>query len=79
MNREHSIGASVSETSAETRIDAVTVRANSRNRRPMIPPMSRSGMKTATSDRLIERTVKPISRAPASAASNGVAPCSTCR
>jgi hypothetical protein len=30
MKRAHSIGASVSETSAETAIEAVTVRANSR-------------------------------------------------
>src|SRR6185436_18767162 len=50
MKREHSIGASVSDTSAETAIEAVTVKANSRNRRPMIPPMSSSGMNTAISD-----------------------------
>ena len=50
MKREHSIGASVSETSAETAIEAVTVRANSRNRRPMMPPISSSGMNTAISE-----------------------------
>ena len=44
------------------------VRANSRNSRPTIPPISRIGMKTATSDTLIDRTVKPTSRAPRSAA-----------
>jgi hypothetical protein len=42
----------------------VTVTANSRNRRPTIPPISRSGMKTATSDTLIETMVKPISPRP---------------
>ena len=79
MKREHSIGASVSETSAETAIEAVTVKANSRNRRPMIPPMSSSGMNTAISDRLIDSTVKPISREPLIAASNGGVPCSMWR
>ena len=42
--------------------------ANSRNRRPTMPPISRIGMNTATSDRLIDSTVKPTSRAPWSAA-----------
>src|SRR5262249_43920547 len=74
MKREHSIGASVRETSAETAIEAVTVSANSRNMRPMMPPMRKSGMNTATSDRLIESTVKPISREPASAALEGRSP-----
>ena len=77
--REHSIGASVSETSADTAIEAVTVSANSRNIRPMMPPISSSGMNTAISDRLIDSTVKPISRAPFSAASNGASPSSICR
>ena len=69
MKREHSIGASVSDTSADTAIDAVTVRANSRNSRPMMPPISSSGMKTAISEKLMDRTVKPISLEPLSAAS----------
>ena len=79
MKREHSIGASVSETSADTAIEAVTVRANSRNSRPMMPPISSSGMNTAISEKLIDRTVKPISREPLSAASNGVSPSSIWR
>ena len=49
----------------------VSVTANSRNRRPMMPPISSSGMNTATSETLIETMVKPISPAPLSAASNG--------
>ena len=69
----------VSETSAETAIEAVTVRANSRNTRPMTPPISSSGMNTATSEKLIDSTVKAISREPLSAASNGAAPSSTWR
>ena len=79
MKREHSIGASVSDTSADTAIDAVTVRANSRNSRPMMPPISSSGMNTAISDTLIDSTVKPISREPLSAASNGGSPSSMWR
>ena len=48
--------------------DSVT--ANSRNSRPTMPPISRIGMNTATSDTLIDSTVKPTSRAPCSAASH---------
>ena len=57
----------------------VTVTANSWNTRPTTPPISRTGMNTATSERVIERMVKPISPLPLSAASNGVMPSSTCR
>ena len=67
---------SVSDTSAETAIEAVTVRANSRNRRPMMPPISSKGMNTAISEQEIDRTVKPISLEPLIAASNGEAPSS---
>src|SRR5580658_8377542 len=79
MNREQSMGASVSETNADTAIEALTVMANSRNRRPMMPPISSSGMKTAISDKLMERTVKPISLEPLSAAFMGVSPFSIWR
>ena len=57
--------------------DSVT--ANSRKSRPMIPPMKRIGMKTATSDTLMETTVKATSRAPTSAASIGAMPFSMWR
>ena len=43
---------------------SVTVTANSRNSRPTMPPISSSGMNTATSDTEIEMMVKPISPAP---------------
>ncbi len=79
MKREHIIGASVSDTIAETMMEAVTVSANSRNRRPIMPLMSRSGMNTAISEQEIETTVNPISREPRSAAANGASPCSTWR
>ena len=70
---------SVSETAAETRIVTESVTANSRNRRPTMPPINSSGMKTATSDTLMENTVNPISRAPCSAAAKGFIPASRWR
>ena len=57
----------------------VAVTANSRNSRPMMPPISSSGMNTATSEMLIERIVKAISPEPFSAASYGFMPSSTWR
>src|ERR1700688_3379765 len=71
MKREHIIGAKVSDTSAETAIEAVTVSANSRNSRPMMPLINKSGMNTAISEQEIDSTVKPISREPLSAAVYG--------
>ncbi len=59
------MGVVVSETTSETRMATESVTANSRNSRPTMPPINRIGMKTATSERLIERTVKVISFAPA--------------
>jgi hypothetical protein len=47
----------------------VVVTANSRNKRPMMPPSSNRGMNTATSEMLMERMVKAISPAPFMAAS----------
>ena len=54
----------------------LSVTANSRNSRPMIPPMSRIGMNTAISETVMETMVKPICLAPSSAASSGVSPSS---
>ena len=73
------IGVAVSDTSIDTRIAEDNTTANSRNKRPTTPPINRIGMNTATSDRLIDTTVKPISRAPFSAASRGAMPCSMWR
>ena len=58
---------------------AERVIANSRKRRPTMPPIKRIGMKTATSEMLIEKTVNPISRAPCNAAANGRIPFSMWR
>ena len=58
------IAVSVSDKSAETPMAIASVTANSRKRRPMSPPMNRSGIKTATSETVSETMVKPICRAP---------------
>ena len=77
--RLHIIGVSVRDTTAETTTAIVSVSANSRNMRPTRPVMNSSGMNTAISDSVSEITVKPISRAPRSAASNGDSPSSIWR
>ena len=70
----HIIGVVVSETTSDTAMATESVTANSRNRRPTMPPIRRIGMKTAISETLMETTVKPISLAPWSAACNGAMP-----
>ncbi len=72
--RAHSIGVSVSDTKPETTIATDTDTANSRKTRPTMPPISSTGMNTAISEKVIDRMVKPISREPFSAASNGRMP-----
>ena len=71
------MGVVVSEITMEMAIARDKVAVNSRNNRPTIPPMSRMGMNTATSETLIEITVKPTSLAPRSAASWRGMPSST--
>ena len=75
--REASIGVSVSEMKPDSRMAMLIVMANSKKKRPTMPPMNRIGMNTATSEMVIDTTVKPISRRPVMAASNGFMPCST--
>ena len=75
--RAHSIGVRVSETNPDNRMAIEIVMANSKKKRPTMPPMNSTGMNTATSDSVIDSTVKPISLAPLMAASNGFMPCST--
>ncbi len=77
--REHIIGVSVSDTIAEMTTAIVNVSANSRNMRPTRPLMNSSGMNTAISDSVSDMTVKPISRAPFSAACIGLSPFSMWR
>jgi hypothetical protein len=57
-----------SETDSDTLMATDNVTANSRNRRPTMPPINRIGMNTAMSERLIDRTVNPTSHAPMIAA-----------
>ena len=57
----------------------VSVSENSLNSRPTTPPMNSSGVKAATSEMLIESTVKPIWRAPSMVARSGVMPFSRLR
>ena len=73
---EHIIGVVDNDTARDTRIVTESTTANSRNSRPTMPPISRIGMNTATSDTLMERTVDPISAAPRVAASCESRPCS---
>ena len=58
----------------ETTTAALMVMANSRKRRPTMPDMKISGMKTPMRERLRETTVKPICLAPLSAATMGAFP-----
>ena len=74
--REAIIGVSVSDTNIETKIVIASTTANSRNRRPMMPPISSSGISTATSEMLIDTMVKPISFEPLKAAAIGDSPSS---
>ncbi|MNN09584.1 hypothetical protein D3C81_1224700 [compost metagenome] len=72
--RAHIIGVSVSDTTAEIRIDTASVIANSRNSRPTTSPMNSSGISTATSEKVSEMMVKPICLEPFSAACIGESP-----
>ncbi len=69
----------MSETTADTAIATLSVTANSRKRRPTIPPIARMGTNTASSETVIDTIVKPTSFAPLSAASNGLSPFSIAR
>ncbi len=74
--RAHIIGTRVSETTAEIAMVMARVTANSLNRRPITPPMNKSGISTAISEIVNDMMVKPICPAPASAASKGFIPSS---
>jgi hypothetical protein len=79
MKWAQTIGVSVSETTVETATAKASVSENSRNTRPTAPLMNKSGMKAAISEIEIATTVKPICRAPSSAALIGVMPFSRLR
>ena len=73
------MGVVVRETAMEMRTETESTTANSRKRLPMTPGMQSMGMKTATSERVMETMVKPTSRAPCMAALKGVSPISSRR
>ncbi len=77
--REPSIGMSVRDTSAETRIASETTTANSWKSPPITPGMKKMGMNTATRESEMETMVKPISFDPLRAARIGDSPASTWR
>src|SRR5689334_6682472 len=72
--RAQSIGVSVSDTKPDRMMATAIVTANSRNTRPTMPPINSTGMNTAISEKVIDTMVKPISREPFNAASNGRMP-----
>jgi hypothetical protein len=72
----HIMGVVASEIASEITMEIEITMANSRNRRPTMPPINKIGMKTAISDTLIDSTVKPTSLAPLSEASSGLVPSS---
>ena len=73
------MGVVVRETTRETRIATERVTANSLKEAADYSPIKSSGVNTATSEILIESTVKPISLAPSNAACRGFIPCSRWR
>src|ERR1039458_10380547 len=75
----HIMGTTVRETTMEMAMAIERTTANSRNRRPTTPLIIRMGMKTAMSEMLIDKTVKPISSAPTGAACIGFMPFSRWR
>ena len=72
--RALNIGVSVSETKPETRMATGDGDGELAEQPPKIPPMNRNGRNTATSESVMDTIVKPISRAPSSAAWNGGLP-----
>ena len=71
------MGVSVSDTTAEIKMDTASVMANSWNSRPTTSPMNSNGISTAISEMVSEMMVKPICCEPLSAAASGASPSST--
>ena len=70
------MGVKVSETTAEIRMVALSVMANSRNSRPTTSPMNSSGISTAINETVSDRMVNPICSAPFKAACSAGSPAS---
>ena len=67
--REHNMGVRVKDTSIETTTAPAQVNPKALMKRPAIPPMNPTGMKTASRDTVVASTASPISLVPRSAAS----------
>ena len=67
----------MNETSRLIAIAAAEVRPNDDMKRPTMPPMKPTGRNTASSDRVVAMTARPISRVPSIAAWNGDIPFSS--
>jgi hypothetical protein len=63
-----SIGSSVNDTNRETATAAATVTPNWKKIFPICPPMKATGMNTAMTARVVEKTARPISSVPSFAA-----------
>ena len=79
ISRAHIMGVVVSETTIDTKMADDNTTPNSRKNRPTMPPISNTGMNTAIRERLMDTTVKPISRAPKIEACRADLPRSMCR
>ena len=66
---DESIGSSVNETSIDSSTAKATVTPNCLKNLPMMPPMKPIGMNTATMEKVVASTARPISSVPSSAAS----------
>jgi hypothetical protein len=64
-------------TNSETAMAKAIVRPKLARKRPTMPPMKATGRKTASSDRVVARTARPISRVARMAAGNGLIPFSS--
>jgi hypothetical protein len=77
--RDDSIGSRVNETNSETSTAKATVMPKAKKKRPMMPLMKATGMKTAMTEKVVASTASPISLVPSRAAVTWSSPCSRCR
>ena len=71
------IGVSTKLTTSEMKIENAIVSPNEFMKRPTMPPMNATGMKTTMSESVVAMTARPISLVPSSAAVNGSLPFSS--
>ena len=71
------MGVRVNETSSDTMIAKDMVKPKDFMKRPTMPPMKATGRNTATSERVVASTARPISRVARMAARRGGIPFSS--